>query len=1256
MGYNHIYRSAVYKKNSAPPSLRCPHGCDDTFHNKRSLSAHVWQCPRKPTVSYTGAEMSRNVTGGTVNPHDFQHNFLYSNQLYDRPAIDSHISNVNDAPQDEGQGNDTHPFDELNFDNHPSHSDSELNHGDNTLYDADDDDSLFAPSLDTRHLDDDMSLNDDDNFFDEEELPSLYLKLMHRYDEMKNTTPVLVETSIPECLQYQDTEDIQVTALTQLLLLVNKSGASKKMFDDLVHFITTWVKHYPTVFDSPAGHSQQWTREKLINRLASTFKTGNMKPKRINVRLHDDRLATVPVPNFEAMATDLLNDPRFEEYLAEGIDPKTFETAYDPEVFLNDPDAIIGEMHTGWNYMEGVKLHLRADRDKTKERPLCITINADGTHGDRNGALKVIPVQFSFSMFGARAQSNIRAWRTMGYIPNIYLGKGKDGRKSSDGKNHQQDFHLLMKAVMSSLQETFDNGGFYWKNRRGETILLKVFLERNNGDISGNNDMCNHKNTSTTRLVCKECKCEQHHLIQIPSRCELPTLQQIRQCKSEKAVFQLFDANRIVSYWDLSRIKNNKVYAHSISKHAIENAFEELPLSDPYQGIVGISPYDPMHTVHGGVFRSSIDSHKHVIGPKNTNSKRKAQINNAFSTMKFLFSRNSDRDFKRMSNRNGFFNQTNITMSEICGNYFGFIVLMHTSFGRDVLTPGFEAIDVDYNDAIKTNLLLVSWDRFYQDFNKRSDIQLSHQATQRLIRRILLHIPREERSRDGSFEGSFGWMIAKLHALLFAARSAEKFGCARTYCTSSNEHNHLRMVKDHVKRTQRIGSKFTCQVADNEYERVILQKASAHMHEFIPRDLAHLTVTDLKSEVVHYSYEQYSDSDDDEVEEDDDTSVNDAEIESTTDRLHKHDADADNSVISTDLSHFDVGIDANITDLSGTYDQVIEINHRGRRTVRTKWRWEAKERNSTATNDLVHFAISNYHVKTCEENGLLKSAKIEVECHTAALINGHRYRCAADYRGHKWYDWAMLRFPKTVNSVGGSVCLGRIMGIFCYKSARVFTYGMMEIKGYDVDDVVNSYMVDQTVYMVVHCSDNDLTKRHIRNNVVVPFQLTDLSDLYILPVSSIQGPAIVIPDFLSETELSSRDFFAVCPRRMLGHYFRRYCREDDEDFEVDLNQEDRFDSDNEEFILADAQNNMQAGSSEEEGYFDESDDEEEYEEDEDQQEPYGDDASQGSDQEMIDYDDDASGDESIDVYYDSSGDECVNEIVVDEHGNRILYI
>lgn len=78
-----------------------------------------------------------------------------------------------------------------------------------------------------------------------------------------------------------------------------------------------------------------------------------MKSKRLNVHLHDDRTATVSVPDFVAMATDLLNDPLFEDFLAEGIDQETFETTYDPELFLHDPNAIIGEMHTGCLELHG---------------------------------------------------------------------------------------------------------------------------------------------------------------------------------------------------------------------------------------------------------------------------------------------------------------------------------------------------------------------------------------------------------------------------------------------------------------------------------------------------------------------------------------------------------------------------------------------------------------------------------------------------------------------------------------------------------------------------------------------------------------------------------------------------------------------------------------------------------------------------------------------------------------------------------------
>ena len=385
--------------------------------------------------------------------------------------------------------------------------------------------------------------------------------------------------------------------------------------------------------------------------------------------------------------------------------------------------------------------------------------------------------------------------------------------------------------------------------------------------------------------------------------------------------------------------------------------------------------------------------------------------------------------------------------------------------------------------------------------------------------------------------------------------------------------------------------------------------------------------------------------DDDEHE---DMDLNDDDNQFNNNHLHENDADE-----SVESSVFDVGKDADITELSGTYKQIIEINHRGRRHIKTKWKWQAKERTSTATNDLVHATISDYHVKNCSKHGLVKTATIDIECYTTAVINGHRFRCAADYRGHKWYDWVMLCFPKTIDSAGGSVCIGRIMGIFRYMSAGMMTMGMMEIKGYHVDDVLNSYTVDETVYMVVHCSDDELSMRDIHNNVVAPFSVTELSQLYILPVTAIQGPAIVVPDFITENELSNTDFFAVCPRRMLGHYFRRYCREEDEDYAVDLDRSDRFDSDNEEFIYEEVDGGSQGGSSEEVGYFDdidgESDDDDEsgsVNEEDNGPEPYGDDESEHWGEGLHDFDVGAD-DESEEVYYDSSED---------EHGNRIMHI
>jgi uncharacterized protein VirK/YbjX len=118
---------------------------------------------------------------------------------------------------------------------------------------------------------------------------------------------------------------------------------------------------------------------------------------------------------------------------------------------------------------------------------------------------------------------------------------------------------------------------------------------------------------------------------------------------------------------------------------------------------------------------------------------------------------------------------------------------------------------------IKTFRLLLAWEQFYNAFNKRSDVDDSAYATLRLMKRILEHIPREYKSREGSYEGSHGWHILKFHVKWYIWVYVLKMSCMRASDTGVNEKNHKVFVKRHYNKTQKILSKFTAQVAENEH-------------------------------------------------------------------------------------------------------------------------------------------------------------------------------------------------------------------------------------------------------------------------------------------------------------------------------------------------------------------------------------------------------------------------------------------------------
>jgi hypothetical protein len=50
-------------------------------------------------------------------------------------------------------------------------------------------------------------------------------------------------------------------------------------------------------------------------------------------------------------------------------------------------------------------------------------------------------------------QLNSKTWRSCAFIPNLGIGKGKNGKKKDDPINKQKDLHACMDVALSSFRE-----------------------------------------------------------------------------------------------------------------------------------------------------------------------------------------------------------------------------------------------------------------------------------------------------------------------------------------------------------------------------------------------------------------------------------------------------------------------------------------------------------------------------------------------------------------------------------------------------------------------------------------------------------------------------------------------------------------------------------------------------------------------------------------------------------------------------------
>ena len=76
--------------------------------------------------------------------------------------------------------------------------------------------------------------------------------------------------------------------------------------------------------------------------------------------------------------------------------------------------------------------------------PVALIVFADKSHADLHGALSLMPIIFTLTLFNRAARCNSRFWRPFGHLPNYGYGKGTADKQSQELKSKMSIivFHL----------------------------------------------------------------------------------------------------------------------------------------------------------------------------------------------------------------------------------------------------------------------------------------------------------------------------------------------------------------------------------------------------------------------------------------------------------------------------------------------------------------------------------------------------------------------------------------------------------------------------------------------------------------------------------------------------------------------------------------------------------------------------------------------------------------------------------------------
>jgi len=584
-------------------------------------------------------------------------------------------------------------------------------------------------------------------------------------------------------------------------------------------------------------------------------------PKIVNWKPHN-KPTQVYVRDFKDALFSLLqnSDLMKEENLS-------FPDPHVPYVWNNfpppDEDTEIKELHHGkwWvnTWKEKCSLpptRMTDNNDDVIEILVPVIFYMDGVVIDKQGRLKLTPLNMTLGIFNTSTRKKKEAWETLYFHPDSTVMQISHNSHESDKGDSVRNLHAGLSVALQSFYDTCQLAdGIEWKGLpyggKKWHVRMKFSIAYVIGDTPQHDQLCGRYSSYGVgiKCMCRHCTCKSDDLVD-------PNCQHMY---------------RLYTMDDFSHSSDHDMkYFESISHHDIENAFDRLDFGCNVHKIHFATPGELLHMHQLGPEKRQVEAFIYVIHPgfynkpkkktteargeniivdavdgnadnvqqskkkkrKRTDPKRSgppaySHLSSLAQTYGALLSRQSDRDFPRTK-----FSSTyilNTAMKE--GNHYAGILLsillsLLSRHGKKLCKQHASDLCADDFLVMKGQLETIELLLMMEEFLKKGVIKVRQIPKFRSVVDKFINLLNKNSRRHDDAATGYGTRLIKNHLYFHLHEHMEFFGPISGWDSSPAESHHKTQLKAPAKTTQLRSATIIKQTANRQDELCVLDAAT----------------------------------------------------------------------------------------------------------------------------------------------------------------------------------------------------------------------------------------------------------------------------------------------------------------------------------------------------------------------------------------------------------------------------------------------